>query len=97
MYVYNYDNIFSIPPLSGVAGTFHLIHMLVDDYIVHLLENKLEREQQRNYEQKIAQLRDSKEGNVVCEPLTCTCVRNENGANLMNCGISLKNACPICM
>ena len=35
------------------AGTFHLIHMLMDDYLLHLLEVELERQQRRDFEKKI--------------------------------------------
>ena len=40
------------------TGTFHLIHMLMDDYLLHLLEAILEKQQQREFEQKILILRD---------------------------------------
>ena len=43
-----------------VSGTFHLIHMLMDDYIVHQLESRLEADQQREYEHKIALLKDGR-------------------------------------
>lgn len=40
-------------------GTFHLLHMLMYDYIVHQLKCRLEKQQQRQYELKIAQHRDN--------------------------------------
>ena len=40
------------------VGTFHLIHMLMDDYLLHLLESELEKQQQRDFERKILLLRD---------------------------------------
>ena len=35
------------------AGTFHLLHMLVDDYIVHTLETMLEKEQEESHLNRI--------------------------------------------
>ena len=40
------------------TGTFHLIHMLMDDYLLHLLECELEKQQQRDFERKLLILRD---------------------------------------
>ena len=40
------------------AGTFHLIHMLMDDYLLYLLEAELEKQQQRDFRRKILLLRD---------------------------------------
>lgn len=39
------------------AGTFHLLHMLVDDYIMHTLETMLEKEHEEFYLKRINMLR----------------------------------------
>ena len=35
------------------AGTFHLLHMLVDDYIMHTLETMLEKEEEQAHFNRI--------------------------------------------
>ena len=35
------------------TGTFHLLHMLVDDYIMHTLETMLEKEQEEVHLKRI--------------------------------------------
>ena len=44
------------------VGTFHLIHMLMDDYLLHLLETQLEKLQQKDFEKKILALKNGKKG-----------------------------------
>lgn len=50
------------------AGTFHLLHMLVDDYIMHTIESMREKEEEERHMDRINRL---KRGTVMC---TSTCV-----------------------
>lgn len=50
------------------AGTFHLLHMLVDDYIMHTLETMLEKEHEEIHLKRINLLRDgTSKGTSSCQ------------------------------
>ena len=71
LYMYMYDLQMYVVVILTVcvcvcvyAGTFHLIHMLMDDYLLHLLETRLDKQQQRDFEKKILTLSDSNRGQL---------------------------------
>ena len=54
------------------VGTFHLLHMLVDDYIMHTIESMREKEEEAKHLNRINRLR---QGTVCgCECVVCVCI-----------------------
>ncbi len=55
--MYMYDVMYTSCLLSSLyIGTFHLIHTLIEDYIVHTLESLMEAEKENEFTQRIQML-----------------------------------------